>query len=128
VICEVLTLSNSMVGESALPDFTSTPSSLSERMRVSALDQLNGVFEGYIDCRREEKMNMLWHYDEGVNFKASFATVAIHCLKQGAHVVFYNEQFSAMPCRKSYEISSGRRDESSMLQEHTSAAKSAIFA
>ena len=45
VMNEVFRIANSVVGESSLPDFFRTANHGSEGMRVSALDELDGVFE-----------------------------------------------------------------------------------
>ena len=73
-------------------------------------------------------MNVFGHHDEAVNFKAAFAAISVESLQKKAGVVPDNEQPSALPCRECREISSGRGDESSRLQEQTSAAKAAVFA
>jgi hypothetical protein len=43
---EVLVIPNPMIGESALPDFSLSAKERTERMRIAALDELNGV----LDC------------------------------------------------------------------------------
>jgi len=68
------------------------------------------------------------HYNEGVNLKSTFTAVSIERFEKDAHVVLDDEEASALPGRESYEVRSGRGDESSRLQEQTSAAKAAIFA
>jgi len=73
-------------------------------------------------------MRMLRHEDKGVELESTFAAVAVERLQKKAGVVLDNEQPSTLPCRECREISSGRGDESSRLQEQTSAAKAAIFA
>jgi hypothetical protein len=73
-------------------------------------------------------MDMLGHQNEGVQFVAAFAAVSVESLQEQARVVFDNEEPSTLPRREGHEIGSGRGDQSSRLQEHTSAAKAAIFA
>ncbi len=73
-------------------------------------------------------MDVFRHHDERVQLKSTFATIAIHSSQEETNVIFDGEQASALPGRKGYEISSGRRDEASRLQERTSAAEAAIFA
>jgi hypothetical protein len=73
-------------------------------------------------------MDMLGHNDEGVNLKAAFSPMAVHGLQEKPDVVLDNEESSALPRREGDEVSSGRGDESSRLQEQTSAAEAAIFA
>jgi hypothetical protein len=50
VVQEVLGITDSMIGESALPDFPFPSEDRSEFMRIAALDELNRVFEGYVAC------------------------------------------------------------------------------
>jgi hypothetical protein len=45
VMQTVLIVANSVISESALPDFAGSANHAAERMRVSAFDQLNGMFE-----------------------------------------------------------------------------------
>jgi hypothetical protein len=45
MVHEVLVVANPVIGESALPDFSSSTKDGPEGMRVSAFDQLNGMFE-----------------------------------------------------------------------------------
>jgi hypothetical protein len=73
-------------------------------------------------------MDVFGHEDEGVELIAAFSAVSIQSLQKKANVVLDHEQSSALPCREGHEIGSGRGDESSRLQEQTSAAKAAIFA
>jgi hypothetical protein len=63
-----------------------------------------------------------------VQLITAFAAISIQSLQEQECVVFDDQQSSALPSRKSYEVGSGRGDESSRLQEQTSAAKAAIFA
>ncbi len=44
----VLSVPNSMIGETALPDFTLSSDQAPEGMRVTALDQLNGMFQRHV--------------------------------------------------------------------------------
>jgi len=73
-------------------------------------------------------MDVLGHEDEGMELKLSFAAIAVKSVQEEADIVLDNEEPSALPRREGNEVSSGRRDESSRLQEQTSAAKAAIFA
>jgi hypothetical protein len=47
---EIPLVTNSMIGESPLPDFPFPSENRSERMRIAAFDELNGVFEGHVAC------------------------------------------------------------------------------
>lgn len=71
---------------------------------------------------------MFGHNNEGVKEETAFAAIPIKRLKEESDVVLDHEQSFALPSRERYEIRSGRRDESSRLQEQPSAAKAAIFA
>jgi hypothetical protein len=72
-------------------------------------------------------MDVLGHEDEGMELKVPFAAIAVKSVQEEADIVLDNEEPSALPRREGNEVSSGRRDESSRLQEQTSAAKAAIF-
>jgi len=50
MVREVLGITDSMIGESALPDFSFPTKDGSEFMRIAAFDELNGVFEGHVAC------------------------------------------------------------------------------
>jgi hypothetical protein len=126
VIQEILGVANTMIGETALPDFAFPAEDFSEGVGVAALDKLDGVLDSYIMGRSQQKMNMLGHEDEGVELIA--AAITVESFQEEADVIFDDEESSTLPSRESDEIGSGRGDESSRLQEQTSAAKAAIFA
>jgi len=128
MISKIPMITNPVIRESALPDLSGPTKDRSASVRVSALNQLNGMFQGYVGCRCQENMNVLGHHNELVNSKSTFAAIAIDSLQEKANVIIDNEQSSALPGGKRYEVSSGRRDQSSGLPERTSAAKAAIFA
>ena len=44
VMQEILVIPNTVIGESALPDFSLATEDRSQRVRVSTLDELDGVF------------------------------------------------------------------------------------
>jgi len=48
MINEILVTSNSMFGESALPDFSFAAENRSEGMRVATFEELDGVFERHV--------------------------------------------------------------------------------
>lgn len=125
---KVFRVTNPMISESALPDFTLAPENGSESIRISALYEWNRVLDSYVLRGSDQQMNVFWHHNEGVNLKAAFAAVAVHGLKEHAHVILDDEQPAPVPGRERYEVSSGRGDKTSRLQEQTSAAKAAIFA
>ena len=70
---------------------------------------------------------MLRHYDERMHSKSAFTAVPIKSLQEETDKVLDDEQAATLPGSERNEISSGRGDESSRLQEQTSAAKAAIF-
>ena len=76
----VLLIANSVIGKSALPDFFCVTNDRSEGVRVSALDQLNSVFDGNLDCGRKKKMDVFGHNDKGVNLEAAFAAITVKSL------------------------------------------------
>jgi len=127
VMAEVSVVTNSVIGESSLPDFPIAADDRSKGVRVSALDELNGMFKRHVCCGSKQEMRMFRHEDEGVNLKSTFAAVSMESLQEKARVVLDNQQPSTLPRRKGYEIGSGWGDESSWLQEQTSAAKAAVF-
>jgi len=45
---EILGIANAVICKPALPDFGLAPDQRSERMRVSALNQLDGAFDRYL--------------------------------------------------------------------------------
>ena len=128
VIQEILGVADSMIGETALPDFAFPTEDFSEGVGVSAFDELDAVFECYITGRSQQEMNVFGHHDEGVDLKSAFAAILVKSFQEEADVILDNEQSSMLPSRECDEIGSGRGDESSRLQEQTSAAKAAIFA
>jgi len=69
-------------------------------------------------------MNMLGHKDEGMELKSAFVAISVQSFQEKADIVLDDEESATLPRREGDEISSGRRDESSRLQEQTSAAES----
>jgi hypothetical protein len=124
---EVLMISNSVIGKPALPDFAFASDHRSQSMRISAFDQLDGMLNRYVANGCDEKMDVLGHNDERVEFEPAFTPVSIKSLKEDTDVVLDHEQPSTLPRGKSDEVGSGRRNESSRFQKQTSAAKAAIF-
>jgi hypothetical protein len=124
MVSEILAVANSVIGKSSLLDFALATEDGSERMRIAAFDQLNGVLKCYVDSGREQEMNVFGHEDEGVDLKTAFAAIPIKTFQEEADIVLDDEESSALPRREGDEVGSGRRDESSRLQEQTSAAES----
>ncbi|MGB9203936.1 MAG: hypothetical protein WCB94_08160 [Terriglobales bacterium] len=79
---EVLSTANPMIGESALPHFRVSPDQSAERMRVSALDQLDGALDCHVLSRSKQEMNVIGHKDEGVQCIATFSTVVVKGLEE----------------------------------------------
>lgn len=127
MMLEVLIIANSVIRKSALPDFTLAAEDFSERMRVAAFHELNGMFDCDVVRRCHQKMHVFRHNDEGVDLESAFAAMAIHRLQEESDVVFDDEKAAALPCLEGHEIRSGRGDEASRLQQQTSAAKAAIL-
>ena len=128
MVGEIFVIANSVIGEAALPDFAFATEDGSEGVRVSAFDQLNRMLKSYVLGRSQQKVDVFAHEDEGVKLIAAFAAISVESYEEKTNVVLDNEQSSALPCGESYEVGSGWGDESSRLQEQTSAAKAAIFA
>ena len=128
VMCVVATIANSMICEAALPDFSLAAQDGAKSVRISALDQLHSMFERNVMARSQQEVNMFRHHDEGVELEAAFAAVAIDCLQKEANVILNDKESSTLPRGKRHEIRSGRGDESSRLQERTSAAEAAVIA
>jgi hypothetical protein len=124
MVSEILVVANSVIGKSSLPNLSFATEDGSERMRIAAFDQLNGVLKRYVDSGSEQEMNVFGHEHEGVDLKSAFAAISEEGLKEEADIVLDNEESSALPRREGDEIGSRRRDESSRLQEQTSAAES----
>ena len=95
-------------------------------MRVSALDQLNSMFDGHVWRRSEQQVDMLRHHHKGMQLESAFVAIAIDGLQKQPYVVLDDEQSTTLPCRECYEVSPGRRDESSRLQKQTSAVGSRV--
>jgi hypothetical protein len=121
-------VSNPVIGESALPDFPLSAKYCAQRMRRSALNELNGMFERYVFGGSEQQVDMLWHNDESVELIATVPAVTVESCQEDSCVVLDNKKPSAPPSAEGYKVSSGGRNESSGLQDRTSAAKAASLA
>lgn len=82
MVREILCITNPVVRESALPDFALATKNGAKSVRVSAFSQLDGMFKGYVIRRRDEKMDVFGHQDEGVQLKAAFATVVVKSFQE----------------------------------------------
>jgi hypothetical protein len=94
---EVLNVADSMIGESAPPDFRVAPHERAEFVRVRALDELDGAFDGHARSRGKQEMDMIGHSNEGMQRVAPFAAVVRKSFEEQSGIVFDNEQSSIMP-------------------------------
>ena len=117
-------VANPVIGESALPDLLIASDQASEFVGVRAFDQLDCAFDGYVDGGSQQQMHVFGHDNEGVQSVSSFAAIAVDSFQEEADIDFDGEQLSAMESREGCEIGSRRGEESSRLQERTSAARS----
>jgi hypothetical protein len=115
---------NSMIGEAALPNFLVAADQTSQFMRVRSFDQLDGPLDRHVVRWRQQKMDMFGHDNESVQAVTAFVTIPIKRFQEDPHIDFDGEQFSAVESRERHEVSPRRREESSRLQEQTSAAGS----
>jgi hypothetical protein len=97
MVQEINVIANPMIRKPALPDFSLSANHRSEGVRVSALDELNGMFERYGVSWRQEKMDMFGHNHERVELKAAFAAIAIKSLQEEADIIVYHKQPSSLP-------------------------------
>jgi hypothetical protein len=117
-------IANSMIRESALPNFLAATDDSAEFVRIRALNQLNSSLDGHVVRRSQQQMNMLGHDDKRVQFVPAFATMPIECLQEETDVNFDAKQFASIEGRERHEIGSRRGEEPSRLQKQTSAAES----
>jgi len=120
---EINLVANPVIRESALPYLPFTPDDCAKFVRVSSFDQLDRPLDCHVQGRSQQEMNVVWHHDKHVQFIPALAAMPIERLQKHPNVRFDDEQPAAVPCREGHEITSRRRDESSRLQEQTSAAE-----
>jgi hypothetical protein len=121
---EIHLVADPMIGESMLPHFAFSTNDPAEFMGIRTFDQLNSPLDSYLHGGSQQKMHMVGHDNKRMQLVSSLASMPIEGLQEESHVRFDNEQFPALPRREGYEIRSRRGDESSRLQEQTSAAES----
>jgi hypothetical protein len=121
---EIQFVANPVICKSSLPDLLISANDCPEFVRVGTFDQLDCAFDRYIQRGSQQEMHVFGHDDESMQFVAAFATIPIDSLQEEADIDFDHEQFAAVVRRKSHEIGSRWRDESSRLQGETSAAES----
>jgi len=66
-------------------------------VRKASLDELNGVFEGYILCWREQQMDVLRHKDERMKLVASDTAMTVQRPQEKSHIGFDDKQPSPLP-------------------------------
>jgi hypothetical protein len=59
--CKVFLIADTMVGESALPDFSFPSDLCADRVRLSAFDELDSAFDCKVVGRSQQQMNLLRH-------------------------------------------------------------------
>ncbi len=114
---KVESIPNSVIGKSSLPYLRVSADQAPECMRISALDQLHGTFDGYFASGSEQEMNMIGHEDKGMQCKAPLAPILVNSFHEQSRVRFNDEESAPLPYRKGHKIGSWRRDESYRLQE-----------
>jgi hypothetical protein len=78
MIDEILGVANPVIGESALPDFSVAAKNFAKSVGVSALDELDCMFEGNVEAGSKQEMDMLRHQNEGVQLIATVAAISVH--------------------------------------------------
>jgi hypothetical protein len=82
MMSEVLSVANPMIGKSALPDLGLATDQRAQRVRVCALDQLNGTLDGYVMSGSKQEMDMIGHEYEGVQRVTAFSTIVVKGLEE----------------------------------------------
>lgn len=80
MVREILSIANSVIGKTALPDLTPAAKDFVQRMGGSAFDELDCMLECYIRGGSRQKMNVLGHDDERVQLISTFAAVSVKSL------------------------------------------------
>jgi len=113
----VFGIPNPMVGEAALPYFSLSAEDCAQSVGRAAFDELNRTLKGYIVSRCKQQVHVFRHDYESVDFVIAVATISEESCEEYSYIVLDNEESSAPPSAGSYKVSSGRRDESSRLQD-----------
>ena len=82
MMSEVLGIANPVIRKAALPHFGVSSDQRAERVRVSALDQLNGALDGHVLRGSEHKMDMIGHKHEVVQSISPLAAIVIKSLEK----------------------------------------------
>ena len=109
---EILSVTNSVVGESALPNVQVACKVGLGCMGESAFDQLHGTFERNFLSRGEKEMEMVRHKYEGVDLEFSFSAIFVLRFQEEPRDAFRLEQAPALPGTRSDEVRSRGRDSS----------------
>jgi hypothetical protein len=111
MMSEVLSITNPMIRETALPNFRLATDQGAERMGIPSFDQLERALDGHVARRGKQEMNVIRHEHKGVQGVLIVATVVEKSLKKQSCVVLNLKQSSTIPCGEGYEIGSWRRKE-----------------
>ena len=112
MMSEVLSITNPMIRETALPNFRLAPDQGAERMGIPSFDQLERALDGHVVRRGKQEMNVIRHEHEGVQGVLSFATVVEKSLKKQSCVVLDLKQSSTIPCGEGYKMGPWTREQS----------------
>ena len=93
----VLRVADAMVCKSALPDLALASEFRAHGVRVSALNELDRAFNGYVVRGSKQHMHVLRHDDECEQLKSPCAAVAVQSLEKQSYVRFHNEQPAPLP-------------------------------
>ena len=85
---EITSIANPVIRKPALPHLALAPNERPERMRVSALDQLNCALDGDVLSRSEDEMDMIRHHDESVKQIPTFAPVMKQSFEKQSRIRF----------------------------------------
>lgn len=99
----ILGVSDPVVRETDLPDFTSSPG-IPNRMRKAAFDQLHGPFQRY-PIRSNDQVHMVRHDHEVMEQVASFLTVMIESLDEQFGKPGSLKQGAPLPSLRTGEVS-----------------------
>ena len=79
---KVVSIANSMISESALPNFRVSPDERTEFVGVRAFDELHGALNGHLRSRSKEKMDMVGHDDKEVQKITTLPPVMVKSLEE----------------------------------------------
>jgi hypothetical protein len=113
---EILFIANSVIGKSALPDFSLTSKNCSEGMGVPSFHQLNRMLKCRVVRRSQKQVHVLGHENKAVQLITTLPSVSVKSYKKQASKRLDYKQSSTLPRRKGDEISARRGDQSSRLQ------------